>query len=225
MSDYLESLNSIRSIANWCDLKATSGWSNRIVFPLSLAFILAVDSETPEVIKFYETVILATASASYLMIDVDNYSPAIQPYNSAVRYIDWFITTPFLALVIFEYARAKISDVDIIDRDFESWWFTLLPIIMVTAGYLALISKNQANAIFFFLLSWSALLILFYLIFQLSLRVDLDGLEIFFYAGWTLYGLAFLIPDYCVRSTAYNILDFFNKVVFSIYVTFLFVRC
>jgi hypothetical protein len=206
-----------------CDFKAVSGWINRYVFPASFAFIATVDTDTFPTIQFYETVILGTASASYLAINLERSDVGIQPYNSAVRYVDWLITTPFLALIIYEYALGvdrQQDNIAGIDRDFRDWWFAGLPVVMVAAGYLALISEDNRAKIFFFILSWLALLTLFYLIFLLSQRVDLRGLQFFFYIGWSLYGLTFLIPDYCTRATLYNVLDFFNKVVFSFYITF-----
>jgi len=198
-----------------CPSETLTGWINRISFPLSFAFILSKNN-TPEKIKLYESYILGIASISYLILGLYDNSCNCRSYKDNIRYLDWLLTTPFLALIIYQYA---VNIDPNIENDFNILWFILLPIIMVVAGYIAKISCDYKTKMLFFVLSFLALIILLYLIYELSLRVDLRGLQYFFYIGWTLYGLVFLIEDYCLKSTLYNILDFINKIVFSLYLT------
>jgi len=214
MSDYV----TIES----CLTEEITGWFNRYIFPLSLAFIATAETDTFPRIQFYESIILGIASGSYLAIDVGNTKLNVQPYNNIIRYLDWLLTTPFLALIIYEYAIGideLQGESKAIKRDFEDWWFAILPAIMVITGYSALIVEDLEMKILLFLVSWLALLVLLYLIYLISIRIDLKGLQYFFYIGWVLYGLTALIPDYFTQSVCYNILDFFNKVVFSFYIT------
>lgn len=224
MSDCITPQNFILTSQDRCNFSSVGVWINRYVFPSSFLFLATAQNNTPATIRLYENIILGTASASYLAISSDDSRTILQPYNSTIRYIDWLITTPFLALIIYEYAisQERRNGSSSIERDFRDWWFAGLPIVMVIAGYLALISEDLQVKIFFFILSWLALLTLFYLIYELSRRVNLRGLQYFFYLGWSIYGLAFLIPDYCTRAAVYNTLDFFNKVIFSFYITLLF---
>ena len=198
-----------------CASETFTGWINRIAFPLSFLFILS-SNNTPENIKLYENYILGIASISYLVLGLFDNSCNCRTYKDNIRYLDWLLTTPFLALIIYQYAVNINPD---IQNDFQQWWFLVLPVIMVITGYIAKISPDYKIKILFLVLSFLALLILLYLIYELSLRVDLRGLQYFFYIGWTLYGLVFLIDDYCIKSTLYNILDFINKIVFSLYLT------
>jgi bacteriorhodopsin len=201
-------------------LNQWTGWFNRAAFPTSLAYISFADSDVFETIRNYEIIILGTASISYYLIQLGDTIPmSVQHFNTAIRFVDWFITTPFLALIVYEYARLTDPSQSI-QEDFEAWWFALLPAIMVAAGYLVLLRPEcETSRLFFLGISWLALFLLLYLIYELSTRVDLKGLDLFFYFGWIAYGLAFFIPDYYSRATVYNILDLINKVIFSLYIT------
>lgn len=211
-----------------CEYKSQSGWFNRLLFPTAFGLITTTDTKTnnssAERIKLYESSILAIASASYSAMNVDLKDVRNASLNISIRYLDWLLTTPLLALIIYEYASIKNPS---ITNDYEDWWFGFLPVVMVTAGWIAIQEtskqkdgKPSSLSLAWIAVSWCALLVLIYLIYSLSLRVDLDGLEWFFYIGWTCYGLVYFIPDYCSRVNALNVLDFINKIVFSLYITF-----
>ena len=176
--------------------------------------ILTKPSQGYESINNSEIAILLIASIQYLITSGMKDIKKIQ----RLRYLDWILTTPLLLFTYWELAR------------FEGWngsyYNLLIPnILMIVFGYLAEFPEvicNRLSRNILYIISTIFLIIVLYEIFRITSflkenNYNTQNIEYFFYIGWTLYGLNFLNPNENLRQTGFNILDLFNKGIYSLY--------
>ena len=117
-----------------------------------------------------------------------------------LRYSDWLFTTPLLLKVIASYY--ELSDAITCE-------LIVYNVVMVVSGVLY---ESTGNIKF-----WIAGVVA-YLMLIFRLRTELPELDLFyryFVIGWGLYGVVALMPR-ANRLILYNLLDFYNKLVFAI---------
>jgi len=161
-----------------------------------------------------EILILSIASIQYLIVSGFNDIRRIQRW----RYLDWILTTPLLLFTYWKLAET------------EGWtgnfYNLLIPnVLMILFGYLAEFPEVIGNSIsknYLYLLGMVSLLFVLYEIYNITKflnekNYNTKGIEYFFYIGWTLYGLNFINPDENSRQSFFNILDLFNKAIYSLY--------
>jgi len=131
-----------------------------------------------------------------------------QVRTTGYRYIDWFITTPFLLLSLCVILN---------NGETFPWGFfgliVLLNEIMIVSGYLA--ETGRVNPIIGWIIGTIALIILFIIIYYVF---DAGNQPIFwvFVILWSLYGIVFFLP-YEWKTICYNILDVIAKAGFGIW--------
>jgi len=206
------------------NLVSLTSYINAFAFPLT-AFLELSGSKTNKndkiatEIKNVFLLIFLIATISYIVINYystesSNSNNTNKNIAEASRYIDWLLTTPLLGYVYYllgvKYSNYKGSPVP----------FFILPLFMILFGYLALYNKK------FYIISFIFLILFFNYVRSVQVSIQcysnkcvkksLNIIPYFFYIGWTLYGLAFLIPNVTQQIVSYNILDFVNKIIFSI---------
>lgn len=179
-------------------------------------------NENLDKIRNLEIGILSVATGQYLISYKMNDS-RVQRW----RYLDWIITTPMLL---------KTYHLLAVEKGYEGSFTPVLVanIIMITAGYFAeypelspvklgkynVLDKSQVRQ-YWYVISVGAMVTIFMYLAKwhnyLSDRgVDTKPLLYFFYIGWSLYGLNFLNPSESLRQHTFDILDLFNKGVYSL---------
>lgn len=149
-------------------------------------------------------------------------------YNNevtAIRYIDWSITTPcmlFSIVCFMIYIENKEKDKTVtMDSIIQEHWVTLLLIFfanlfMLLFGFLGEISVLPK----YFSISLGFVMFLgaFYLIFKEFLGNSLINKYLFAstFFLWALYGIAATLP-YVTKNIFYNILDIFSKNVTALF--------
>ena len=161
-------------------------------------------------IKNLEKSIFAVATALYIFSIGNSDFRTIQK----LRYLDWVITTPMLLKSLHLLAE---------ERGFKGSF--VLPLIsnifMIIFGYLHEFGNPESGLsinLFLGFLSFSGVLthVKDWGTFIKSSGIDVDNLLNFFYVGWTAYGLNSLTPNEEIRQTIFNLLDIFNKFLYSI---------
>jgi bacteriorhodopsin len=145
----------------------------------------------------YSSILLAIAGVHYSII---NSSSLTTQSEILIRYSDWIFTTPLLLKVLTSYY--EISD----KISYELITYNL---IMIISGLIYELTDN----IKFWVIGVIAYLALIY-----RLYLVLPELNLFFryfVVGWGLYGIVSLMPRN-KRLLTYNILDFYNKLIFAI---------
>jgi bacteriorhodopsin len=128
--------------------------------------------------------------------------------STGYRYLDWFITTPFLLLSLCVLINPHTT---------FPWGpfllIILLNAIMLISGYLA--ESARINRILGWTIGTISLIIMFIIIYY---SFDPGNQPIFwvFLILWSLYGLVFYLP-YEWKTICYNILDVFAKAGFGIW--------
>ena len=159
------------------------------------------------------------------------FSIAAKSVNvTAIRYIDWFITTPIMlitTMLYFAYNSNKeefkneegiITLQSIFKKDYKIIiQFVILNFFMLLFGLLGEIGIMYRNislvlGTFFFLCS-------FQIIYKYYASLDESNKPLFYimFVIWTLYGIAFLF-NYKYRNVSYNILDIFSKNFYGLYI-------
>jgi bacteriorhodopsin len=163
---------------------------------------VTISNSIPEV-ETAETLLLSVAFGSYIGLNATK--------NEGFRYLDWIITTPLLVFTYWKSAEV---------RGWRGSFRTLglSAIFMSALGYFADKGpwKNYLVGLSFLFLS--LILLEVYRIssyLQTLNNPALNILPIFFYLGWTLYGLTFYLP-FETRSTIWNVLDLINKPVYAL---------
>jgi bacteriorhodopsin len=128
--------------------------------------------------------------------------------TTGYRYLDWFITTPFLLL----------SLCVIINRNETFPWgffgiIVLLNAVMLIAGYLA--ETGRINKFIGWFIGTVALITMFFIIYFVFDALN-QPIFWFFVVLWTLYGIVFFLPHEW-KTLCYNILDVIAKAGFGIW--------
>lgn len=149
---------------------------------------------------------------------------------TAVRYFDWFITTPIMLITTILYMaynsnndkfkdkEDNITLVSIFKKDYKIIVkFIIFNFLMLLFGFLGEIGLlNRYISLilgtFFFLMS-------FQIIYNYYAKLDDDNKPLFYFVFivWLLYGIAYLF-NYKYRNVSYNILDIFSKNFYGLYI-------
>lgn len=179
---------------------------------------IGTDNKNVRHIMNLETCISVVASYFYSQF-IKQLSDTSKPIDygqiNKTRYIDWFITTPLMLLVL----GLVLSFND--KQKFHILSYVLIVVLnygMLGAGYMGeigMVSKNTALLIgfaFFFAL-FGYIWILF-----INENKSWNNLAIYgvFFVLWTIYGLVYTQKEE-VKNTAYNILDLFAKCLVGIF--------
>lgn len=184
---------------------------------LGISFIQKLLSENEgssriKQIRQLEKIILGIASGQYVIALNIRDVRRVQKW----RYADWLITTPLLLRTFYLLA---------VEKGYEGSFNVALgaDLIMIVAGYLSEYQEltPQVSRMFWYVLSSAALVVILQQVtlwnnYLMDKGVDTGRLPIFFYIGWVGYGVNFLTPDHEIRQTGFNILDVFNKAVYSV---------
>jgi bacteriorhodopsin len=143
------------------------------------------------------------------------------------RYYDWIITTPTMLLTYVLYLKYLNTNDHLISVIQELWneKTNLIVIVIMNAfmllfGYLGEIGKIPMKYASFF--GFIPFGIMFYIIYnQYAVKTDLGLLSFYyFFIVWALYGVASFF-NYTLKNVAYNLLDFFSKNFFQIFLSYL----
>lgn len=145
----------------------------------------------------YSSILLAIAGLHYSVINSSNLTTQSE---ILIRYSDWFFTTPLLLKVLTSYY--DISD----NISYELITYNL---IMIISGLI----YELTNDIKFWAIGVISYFILIYRLYYVLPNLDL--FYRYFVLGWGSYGVVSLIPK-TKRLFSYNILDFYNKLIFAI---------
>lgn len=175
-------------------------------------------------VDLLEIYILAIALCQYLIVFTISDVKRVQRW----RYLDWFLTTPLLLGTFYLVAKS------------EGFRGSFLPAlianqIMIVAGYwaeyqdtspfYAILKERYSDEqikYFWFFIGFIALAVVLYSVYQWNKSLqdagkDTQFLPYFFYIGWTLYGLNFLVEDQNWRQRNFDLLDLFNKPIYTLY--------
>lgn len=149
---------------------------------------------------------------------------------AAIRYIDWFITTPIMLFTIIVYLkyeeykekniRKPLTLANFINENKNNIYiiftFNLLMLLFGFLGELNIIDLNTAT-IFGFL----TFIVSFSIIYQEYAIQSLiaENLYLILFVIWSLYGVAYLFPV-VEKNNTLNILDLFSKNFFGIFLYF-----
>lgn len=128
--------------------------------------------------------------------------------TTGYRYLDWFITTPFLLLSLCVLINPHAT--------FPWGYFgliVLLNAIMIVSGYMA--ESGKINKFIGWAIGTVALIIMFIIIY-FAFNAGNQPIFWVFLVIWALYGVVFYLP-YEWKTIAYNILDVLAKAGFGIW--------
>lgn len=186
----------------------------------TITFIEALRTKDPTIrhIMNIETVISIIAAYFYSQfVEKIKESPAI-PYNqlSLTRYTDWFISTPFMLLVLCVFlAREHHSDLQI----HMFLVILLLNFGMLGAGYMGetgYADKRKSLAVGFAF--YAALFGYIWWMFMAGDESTGPALFTFmlFVIVWAIYGVVFMLGPKA-RNVSYNVLDLISKCLVGIF--------
>lgn len=165
-----------------------------------------------------ETCISVVASYFYSQF-IKQISDPIKPIDYAqinkTRYIDWFITTPLMLLVL----GLVLSFND--KKKFHILSYLLIVVLnygMLGMGYMGEIGAVDKNFAMF--ISFGFFFALFGYIWMIFVKDNRswNNLAIYgvFFVLWTIYGLVYKLKD-DIKNAAYNVLDLFAKCLVGIF--------
>lgn len=185
----------------------------------TITFIEALRTKDPTIrhIMNIETCISIIAAYFYSQF-IEKIKTGAIPYEelSVTRYTDWFISTPFMLLVLCMFLAKEHR----IDFRFHMYFVViLLNFGMLVVGYLGetgRIQKYTACGIGF--LFFAALF--GYIWYMFMVGDDSSGASMFtfmvFVIVWGMYGVVFLL-DAKARNVSYNVLDLIAKCLVGIF--------
>lgn len=196
-----------------------------LAFVIVLFYVIAnkkTSSDNVQTIQFLEANILFIAFLSYVVI----YFIKDEKRSQKWRYLDWIITTPLLLGTFYLLAVEKGYEQSIIPA-------IIANVLMILFGYWAeypetspLYGEYHDSEIknLFYILSFLSLIIVLYYVYEWDRYLQNNGVDTkllpyFFYIGWTLYGVIFLLEDGYLRQSAFDLLDLFNKPIYTLYLT------
>lgn len=186
----------------------------------TITIIEAIGTNNPNVrhIMNLETCISIVASYFYSQF-IKQISDSTKPVDYAqinkTRYIDWFITTPLMLLVL----GLVLSFND--KKKFHILSYVLIIVLnfgMLGTGYLGEVGKMDKKLavvvgfVFFFAMFGYIWMLL------VHKNRSWNNLAIYgaFFIVWTIYGLVYMQNE-VVKNTSYNILDLFAKCIVGIF--------
>ena len=194
----------------------------------SLAGVLITKLAKSDISKvdLLEIYILAIALVQYLIVFTIEDVRKAQRW----RYLDWLLTTPLLLGTFYLVAKS------------QGYYGSILPAlifnqIMIVAGYWAEYPETspfysdfverygrEKIRLFWFFIGFVALLPVLYSVYLWNKSLtdagkDTGFLPYFFYIGWSLYGFNFLVKDQSWRQRNFDLLDFFNKPLYALYLS------
>jgi hypothetical protein len=149
---------------------------------------------------------------------------------TAIRYIDWFITTPLMLITTilyfaynsneekFKNKEGIITLKSIFEKDYkiiiQFIIFNFFMLFFGLLGELRILNRNIC-----FVLSTLFFLSSFKIIYDYYVTIDSSNKNLFYFIFiiWSLYGVAFLF-NYKYRNVSYNILDIFSKNFYGLYI-------
>lgn len=149
---------------------------------------------------------------------------------TAIRYFDWFITTPIMLITTILYMAYNsnndkfknkddnITLISVMKKDYKIIIkfviFNFLMLLFGLLGELGIINRYCALILgtIFFLLS-------FQIIYKYYANLNEDNKPLFYFVFivWLFYGIAYLF-NYKYRNVSYNILDIFSKNFYGLYI-------
>jgi sensory rhodopsin len=167
------------------------------------------------------------------MVGLNGDPAALANFPTALRYIDWLITTPLILLKF----PALLGNSEKLDVFVLGIALVVLDVIMIVCGYFGEISINQAGgatglgwALFVAgCIAWVLIIVMLFRVISVSsetkvkpIRIALNQLKLFILFGWAVYPLGYMItllvpgPEIqMVREIVYNFADLVNKVGFG----------
>jgi len=149
---------------------------------------------------------------------------------TAIRYIDWFITTPIMLITTmlyfaynsneekFKNKEGIITLKSIFKKDYkiiiQFIIFNFFMLFFGLLGELGILNRNIC-----FVLSTLFFLSSFKIIYDYYVTIHYSNRKLFYFMFiiWSLYGVAFLF-NYKYRNVSYNILDIFSKNFYGLYI-------
>ena len=192
------------------------------IFLFGLSLITFIEAMRTKSMKIRHILNLETAVSliagfvySILVTKLDKKEISLDDITN-YRYMDWFITTPLLLLVLILFYNY---------RDKKPIYFSIYLLIiiinycMLYSGYLGENNKNikyKACIIGFVFYS-----LLIYIIWYNFLSIEASYVDIILFITfatiWGLYGIVYLIQNIKLKNICYNILDIIAKVFFGIF--------
>lgn len=166
--------------------------------------------QSPKLREIYNTelAILGIATSQYVVTFNMSYES-----TQRWRYADWIVTTPLLLKTFYLIA---------VEKGFTG---TIQPalianVLMILSGYFSEFLSDQRMKMVWYSVGVLALFAVLYYVRQWSnylqtQNVNVQRLALFFYVGWSAYGLNFLVTDEHYRQTGFNVLDLFNKGIYT----------
>jgi len=159
------------------------------------------------------------------------FSIAARSVNvTAIRYFDWFITTPIMLITTILYFaynsdnkkfynnEKTITLISVFKKDYKIITkFVICNFFMLFFGLLGEIGYMNRNISLF--LGTIFFLISFKIIYDYYVIIEEDNKSLFYFIFiiWLLYGIAYLF-NYKYRNVSYNILDIFSKNFYGLYI-------
>ena len=144
------------------------------------------------------------------------------------RYIDWFITTPTMLVILIFYLiylkKGSTQQLDFFtllkENSISITQILLLNWIMLLFGYLGEMKIIPVMLSIF--LGFIPFLIYYYMIYVNYLTNNPTGYIYFwsFFIFWSFYGLAAALPYY-IKNACYNILDLFAKNLIGLFLSYI----
>lgn len=149
---------------------------------------------------------------------------------TAIRYIDWFITTPIMLITTilfmaynsnkeeFKNKENIITVQSVFKKDYKLIiQFVFYNFLMLLFGFLG--EMNILNRYLSLSLGTLFFLLSFNIIYQYYAKLNDDNKDLFYFIFivWALYGVSYLF-NYQYRNASYNILDIFSKNFYGLYI-------
>ena len=149
---------------------------------------------------------------------------------TAIRYIDWFITTPIMLITTilfmaynsnkeeFKNKENIITVKSVFKKDYKLIiQFVFYNFLMLLFGFLG--EMNILNRYLSLSLGTLFFLLSFNIIYQYYGKLNDDNKDLFYFIFivWALYGVSYLF-NYQYRNASYNILDIFSKNFYGLYI-------
>ena len=186
----------------------------------TITFIEAIRSKDPVIrhIMNLETCVSIIAAFFYgQFLEKLKDSPEI-PYDalSVTRYTDWFISTPFMLLVLCIFLAREHR---VVFRFHMYFIILLLNVGMLSVGYMGETRRMDKNASLVIGFAFFAALFGYvWHIFMTGRRVTKASLFTYwvYIVVWALYGVVFVL-DAKARNVSYNVLDLIAKCLVGIF--------